>query len=71
MARVLFINAGSEGHINPTLPVVEELISRGEEVVYFSIEAFRERIEKTGATVRTIDDQKFIKAFLSGGRNYL
>ncbi|MCR6852312.1 glycosyltransferase [Paenibacillus jamilae] len=71
MARVLFINAGSVGHINPTLQVVEELISRGEEVVYFSIEAFRERIEKTGATVRTIDDQKFIKAFLSGGRNYL
>ncbi|EJS54545.1 MGT family glycosyltransferase [Bacillus cereus BAG1X1-3] len=71
MARVLFINAGSEGHINPTLQVVEELISRGEEVVYFSIEAFRERIEKTGATVRTIDDQKFIQAFLSGGRNYL
>ncbi|PFJ05041.1 glycosyl transferase family 1 [Bacillus cereus] len=71
MARVLFINAGSEGHINPTLPVVEELISRGEEVVYFSIEAFRERIVKTGATVRTIDDQKFLKAFLSGGRNYL
>ncbi|CJD53031.1 glycosyltransferase%2C MGT family [Streptococcus pneumoniae] len=48
MARVLFINAGSEGHINPTLQVVDELISRGEEVVYFSIEAFRERIEKTG-----------------------
>ncbi|MED1410992.1 MULTISPECIES: macrolide family glycosyltransferase [Bacillus] len=71
MARVLFINAGSEGHINPTLQVVEELISRGEEVVYFSIEAFRGRIEKTGATVRTIDDQKFLKAFLSGGRNYL
>ncbi|WP_237980315.1 macrolide family glycosyltransferase [Bacillus thuringiensis] len=71
MARVLFINTGSEGHINPTLQVVEELVSRGEEIVYFSIEAFRERIEKTGATVRTIDDQKFIKAFLSGGRNYL
>ncbi|HFJ9437754.1 glycosyl transferase family 1 [Bacillus sp. 1813sda1] len=71
MARVLFINTGSEGHINPTLQVVEELVSRGEEVVYFSIESFRERIEKTGATVRTIDEQKFIKAFLSGGRNYL
>ena len=48
MARVLFINAGSEGHINPTLQVVEELVSRGEEVVYFSIEAFRERIENRG-----------------------
>jgi len=71
MARVLFINGGSEGHINPTLGVVQELISRGEEVVYFCIEAFRERIENTGATVRTFDDQKFIKAFISGGRNYL
>jgi len=71
MARVLFINAGSEGHINPTIGVVEELISRGEEVVYFTIEAFRERIEKTGAIVRILDGQKFIKAFISGGRNYL
>ncbi|MGE7945629.1 macrolide family glycosyltransferase [Lysinibacillus sp. NPDC093688] len=71
MARVLFINAGSEGHINPTIGVVQELISRGEEVVYFTIEAFRERIEKTGATVRTFDGQKFIKAFISGGRNHL
>ncbi|MFE8694925.1 macrolide family glycosyltransferase [Cytobacillus sp. FJAT-53684] len=71
MARVLFINPGSEGHINPTIGVVQELISRGEEVVYFTIEAFRERIEETGATVRTVDSQKFIKAFISGGRNYL
>ena len=71
MARVLFINGGSEGHINPTVGVVQELIARGEEVVYFTIEAYRERMEKTGATVRTIDGQKFIKAFISGGRNYL
>ncbi|NQX70335.1 glycosyl transferase family 1 [Paenibacillus alba] len=71
MARVLFINGGSEGHINPTIGVVQELISRGEEVVYFSSEAFRERMEKTGASVRTFDDQKFIKAFISGGRDYL
>ncbi|MBJ8029041.1 macrolide family glycosyltransferase [Bacillus cereus group sp. N21] len=70
MALVLFINGGSEGHINPTIGVVQELISRGEEVVYFSIEAFRERIEKTGANVRTFDDQKFLRAFISGGRNY-
>lgn len=71
MARVLFINAGSEGHINPTIGVVQELTSRGEEVIYFTVEEFRKRIEKTGATVRTIDGHKFIKAFLSGGRNYL
>ncbi|MGM7721366.1 macrolide family glycosyltransferase [Metabacillus sp. Hm71] len=71
MVRVLFINGGAEGHINPTIGVVQELISRGEEVVYFTTEAFRERIEKTGATVRTFDGEKFIQAFISGGRNYL
>ncbi|GMK37407.1 glycosyl transferase family 1 [Paenibacillus sp. CCS19] len=70
MARVLFINAGSEGHINPTIGVVQELIARGEEVVYFCVEAYRERIEQAGAAVRTIDGQKFIQAFISGGRNY-
>ncbi|MEJ9220649.1 glycosyltransferase [Paenibacillus glucanolyticus] len=71
MARVLFINGGSEGHVNPTIGVVQELVSRGEEVVYFCAEAFRERIEKTGASTRTFDDQQFIKAFISGGRDYL
>jgi len=71
MARVLFVNAGSEGHINPTIGVVQELVSRGEEVVYFCIEAYRERMEKAGATVRTLDGQAFIQAFLAGGRNYL
>ncbi|MGX1832039.1 macrolide family glycosyltransferase [Paenibacillus taichungensis] len=71
MARVLFINGGSEGHVNPTIGVVQELISRGEEVVYFTIEAYRERMENTGAIVRTFDGPKFIKAFVSGGRDYL
>ncbi|OKP96084.1 macrolide family glycosyltransferase [Paenibacillus sp. P46E] len=71
MARVLFINGGSEGHINPTIGIVQELILRGEEVVYFCVEAYRERMEKTGASVRTFDDQKFIKAFISGGRDYV
>jgi glycosyltransferase, MGT family len=71
MARVLFVNTGSEGHINPTLGVVRELVSRGEEVVYFCVEAYRERIAMTGASVRTIDGQAFVRAFISGGRNYM
>lgn len=71
MARVLFVNGGSEGHINPTIGVVQELIARGDEVVYFCIEAFRERLERRGALVRTFDEQAFIKAFISGGRDYM
>ncbi|MEC0092257.1 macrolide family glycosyltransferase [Paenibacillus macquariensis] len=69
MARVLFINGGSEGHINPTLGVVQELIRRGEEVVYVIAEQFRDRIEPTGAEVITFNDGKFLEAFLAGGRN--
>ncbi len=44
MARILFINVGSEGHINPTLGVVQELIRRGEEVVYFTGNQMRQII---------------------------
>ncbi|WP_024983180.1 macrolide family glycosyltransferase [Brevibacillus borstelensis] len=69
MARVLFINGGSEGHINPTLGVVQELIRRGEEVVYFTAEQYRDRVEPTGAEVITFDGNKFVEAFLAGGRN--
>ena len=69
MARVLVINAGSEGHINPTLGVVQELIRRGEEVVYFLSEPFRDLVEPTGAKVITLDNVKFIKAFIAGGRS--
>ncbi len=68
MARVLLINAGSEGHINPTLGVVRELIRRGEEVVYFTAEPFRADVERTGARVITFDIEEFLAAFLAGGR---
>lgn len=70
MAKVLFINGGSEGHINPTLGVVQELIRRGEEVVYVAAEQFRDRIQSTGAEVITFDVSKFLEAFLAGGRSF-
>ncbi len=67
MARVLFINVGSEGHINPTLGVVQELIRRGEEVIYFTGDYMRERVESTGARVITCDSEKLLQLFLDGG----
>ena len=70
MARVLLINGGSEGHINPTLGVVQELIRRGEEVVYCTAEPYRDLVEPTGAKVITFDGNKFVEAFLAGGRNF-
>ncbi|MBN2910302.1 glycosyl transferase [Polycladomyces sp. WAk] len=52
MAKALLINFSGEGHVNPTVGLVEELIRRGEEVVYVGGERYRERIEKTGADFR-------------------
>ncbi|MDF2540404.1 MAG: macrolide glycosyltransferase [Herbinix sp.] len=50
MSKVLFVNGNLHGHINPTLPVVKELVSLGEEVYYFSTEEFKDKILETGAT---------------------
>lgn len=71
MAKLLFINGHGEGHINPTLAVVQELVQRGEKVVYFATENFRERLESTGAIVKTYDGNKFHQAFLGSGGEHL
>jgi UDP:flavonoid glycosyltransferase YjiC (YdhE family) len=54
MGKVLFLNYPGEGHVNPTIALVEELLKKGEEVVYYCIEEYRNKIEKTGATFRPI-----------------
>src|SRR5579863_6328411 len=50
MSKVLFFNLPAHGHMNPTLPLVAELVRRGEQVIYYSSRAFRQAIEQTGAT---------------------
>ncbi|HGA1022464.1 TPA: macrolide family glycosyltransferase [Bacillus cereus] len=35
MSKAIVINFPAEGHINPTIGVVKELVNRGEEVVYY------------------------------------
>lgn len=49
MSRVLVVNGNLYGHINPTLPLVKELVERGEEVSYFCSETFAEKVISTGA----------------------
>lgn len=51
MSTVAFLNIGMHGHVNPTLPVVSELVRRGHTVTYHTWPAFREAIEATGAAV--------------------
>lgn len=49
MSRILFVNGNLHGHINPTLPIVNELVRRGDEVWYFSTSEFKPKIEAAGA----------------------
>ena len=51
MSNVLFINGNLHGHLNPTLPLVRELVEKGEDVRYFCAEAFADRIHAAGARI--------------------
>ena len=50
MAHIVFMNIPGHGHVNPTLPVVQLLVSQGHEVRYYNTEEFRDKITLTGAT---------------------
>ncbi len=52
MSNVLFLSVPSHGHVNPTIGLVSELVKRGEKVTYFSSLAFKDKIEKAGASFR-------------------
>ncbi|MGJ6968605.1 macrolide family glycosyltransferase [Streptosporangium sp. G11] len=52
MSTIAFLNIALHGHINPTLPVVAELVGRGHHVTYHTSPAFSAEIEATGASVR-------------------
>ena len=71
MAKVLFVNGVVHGHINPTLPLVKELVSRGEKVAYFSTMEFREKIERTGAEFVDYGDgmARFLHSFRPKGNH--
>ncbi|MEO6235622.1 MAG: macrolide family glycosyltransferase [Vicinamibacterales bacterium] len=49
MAKALFLSLPLHGHTNPTLPLVRELVARGDHVTYFSSSAFRVKVEQAGA----------------------
>ncbi|XVQ09680.1 macrolide family glycosyltransferase [Spirillospora sp. CA-255316] len=52
MSTIAFLNIAMHGRVNPTLPVVAELVRRGHSVTYHTSPAFGAEIEATGATVR-------------------
>jgi len=49
-SHVVFMNMAATGHMNPTLPVVAELVARGYKVTYFVEETMRTVVEAAGAS---------------------
>jgi len=49
MANFVFLNLPARGHINPTIPIVNELVARGHDVHYFTAKGYREIVESGGA----------------------
>lgn len=49
MATTAFFSVPLFGHVNISLPIISELVRRGERVFYYSIDQFRAQIEQTGA----------------------
>jgi len=69
MPKALFYNVPGHGHINPSLPLVAELVRRGHQLTYFATENYRAAIEATGAAFRpyaAVDDNYFDARGLSG-----
>ena len=55
MSKIVFFCIPAYGHTNPTIEVVHELTSRGNEVWYYSFNMFKERIEGAGAKYISCD----------------
>lgn len=71
MARVLFINPGPSGHINPTAALCKELVARGEEIVYYASDQFQDKLNDTGVEIRTFNTDEMIEAFREFGKDNL
>lgn len=71
MSKILFVNGNLHGHINPTLPVVKELVQRGEEVYYFSTREFQTKLEAAGAIFMDYGEEfnQFLQSFRPHGNH--
>lgn len=55
--KLLFFMLPYHGHINPTLSVSEELVRRGEQVVYYTTEELAGKVSGIGAEIRIIGEE--------------
>jgi len=71
VARAVFLVPLGEGHVNPSLGVVKELVPRGETVCYYDADVFGARVAHAGATLRALSslvDPEAVHRWLSHPR---
>lgn len=54
--RFVFLMLPAYGHVHPSLPIARELVSRGEEVIYYLTGDFEAAVRSIGAQWRALDD---------------
>lgn len=67
MAKIIFMNVPGHGHVNPTLPVVQELIHREHQVIYYNTPEFSDKIAHTGAEFRPYPEPNPTASQISSG----
>ena len=55
MKKIACFCIPAHGHTNPMLPVIAELVKRGNIVRFYSFDEFSEKIKATGATFISVD----------------
>ena len=58
MSRALYFGLPGEGHVNPSLGLVQELVQRGEEIIYYCGDEYKEKILRSGAKFRSLGSIK-------------
>jgi MGT family glycosyltransferase len=56
MAKLLYFGVPGHGHVNPTLPVMAELVRQGHQLLHYNAESFRMPALRSGAEFRSYPD---------------
>lgn len=71
MSKVIYFGVPAHGHTNPSLPVIQELVRRGEHVRFYSFPEFKEKVINTGAEYfeyrgfpPLVDNSLLVKSFV-------
>ncbi len=71
MSNILFVNGNLHGHVNPTLPLVKELVERGDNVWYFGADSFIQPLQEAGAQclAKSNEMEEFYKQYRPTGKH--